>query len=59
MAQEDLMKWYVEDLKLSFNDGATFGEGGVGFIRVNVATSFALVEEATQRIIDGVAALQK
>ncbi|NLN83353.1 MAG: pyridoxal phosphate-dependent aminotransferase [Firmicutes bacterium] len=59
MEQEDLMKWFVEDLKLSFNDGATFGEGGVGFIRVNVATSFALVEEATQRIIDGVAALQK
>lgn len=55
MSQPDLMKWFFEDLKLSFNDGTLYGEGGEGFVRINVATSRALVEEATARLVQGVA----
>lgn len=56
MSQPDLMKWFFDDLKLSFNDGTLYGEGGEGFVRINLATSCQLVEEATARLVKGMTA---
>jgi len=53
-SQPDLMKWLLEDLQLVFNDGSAFGEGGEGFIRVNVACPIQLVEEAAERLEAGI-----
>ena len=49
-SQPELMRFFLEDLKLRFNDGATFGPAGVGFIRVNLATPNWLLSEAVDRL---------
>jgi cystathionine beta-lyase len=35
---------------VALNSGATFGKEGVGFVRLNLATSPAILEEAVQRM---------
>lgn len=41
--------------KIAVNAGPTFGPQGAGFVRLNIGTSPALVEEAVTRIATGVA----
>jgi cystathionine beta-lyase len=41
--------------KIAVNAGPTFGPQGAGFVRLNIGTSPALVEEAVARIATGVA----
>lgn len=48
--QPELKRFLSEEAKLWFNDGSTFGSGGEGFMRVNVATPRANVEEALKRL---------
>jgi len=50
MEQKELMSWFLEDLKLRLNDGATFGPAGTGYIRLNCATPRMFLEEAVERI---------
>lgn len=40
----------VERARVGLNDGATFGPAGKGFVRLNFATSRAVVDEALDRI---------
>ena len=40
----------VERARVGLNDGATFGPAGEGFVRLNFATSRAVVDEALDRI---------
>lgn len=49
MTQEDLMK-KLDSALVFVNDGATFGEGGQGHIRFNLACPTACIEEAMDRL---------
>ena len=44
--------------KIAVNHGPTFGKGGENFLRFNIATRRALVEEAVKRITDAFSDLQ-
>lgn len=56
--QPELMRWLMEDMKIWVNDGATFGPGGEGFVRFNLATPTFMLEEAVERLSKGVADLK-
>lgn len=49
--QSALKNWLVQHAKLGLNDGETFGqESGHGFMRLNIAVSFAVLQDALQRL---------
>jgi cystathionine beta-lyase len=41
---------FLEKTKVALNAGSTFGEEGKGFVRLNLATSPAILEEAVKRM---------
>lgn len=47
---EGLNHFFVKEAKLALNDGAMFGEEGVGFMRMNVATPRSVIDESLSRI---------
>ena len=49
LSQEQLMK-KLSDAKVFVNDGATFGTGGEGHIRFNLACPTSAIEEAMDRL---------
>ncbi len=51
MTSAEVTKKILDDGKVMVNDGAMYGKAGEGFIRINLATPRAVVEEATRRII--------
>jgi cystathionine beta-lyase len=56
LAQKDLIKLLLETAKVALNDGDSFGPGGTGFMRLNIACRRATLEAALQRIqraVDG------
>ncbi len=52
MTSTQVTKKILDDGKVLVNDGAIYGKAGEGFIRINLATSRAVVEEAAHRIIN-------
>jgi len=42
-------RWFVEHAKVAYNNGADFGAGGDGFIRLNLGCSRATLTEALNR----------
>ena len=42
---------FLEAGKVAFSDGAAFGEAGEGFVRVNLATSRAILEQIVDRMV--------
>lgn len=50
MTQPELKKFFFEKAKLGLNDGSTFGAGGTGYMRMNIACPRSTVEEAVARI---------
>lgn len=50
MEQPELKQFYFEQAKLGLNDGETFGAGGKGFMRMNIACPRATLEEALIRL---------
>ena len=52
MTSTQVTKKILDDGKVLVNDGAIYGKAGEGFIRINLATRRAVVEEAAHRIID-------
>lgn len=57
MTQEELKDFMFNKAKLGLNDGSTFGPGGEGFMRMNIACPRATVEEAARRLEAAVNAL--
>ena len=43
-------KFFLEKARVAFSDGATFGKGGEGFVRVNFGCTRATLEESLRRI---------
>lgn len=48
--QQELVSFFVDEARLALNDGAMFGLGGEGFMRLNVGAPRSVVEEALKRI---------
>jgi len=46
-----LIDFFIDKAKLGLNDGKSFGDAGVGFMRLNVGTSKEVLEEAMQRLL--------
>ncbi len=46
----ELVDFFVKKAKLGLNDGLSFGKAGEGFMRLNVGTSRAVLEEAMKRL---------
>jgi cysteine-S-conjugate beta-lyase len=42
---------FLDAGKVAFSDGAAFGEAGEGFVRVNLATSRAILEQIVDRMV--------
>lgn len=49
--QAELNNYFVKELKLGFNSGATFGPDGDRFLRMNMACPMATMEDALGRIV--------
>lgn len=50
MNQPDMVELFVDGAKVALNDGAMFGPGGEGFMRLNVGTPRSVLAEALERI---------
>lgn len=50
--QEELVRFFIEECGLALNDGAMFGTGGEGYMRMNVATPRENITRAVGRIRD-------
>lgn len=50
LSQKDLVSLFVEDAKLALNDGAMFGKGGQGFMRLNVGSPRSVIEKALNNL---------
>lgn len=48
-----LRHFFIEDCKLGLSPGAVFGEGGSGFMRMNIGTQGRRVREALEQIRNG------
>ena len=58
MARDEFLARVEKDAKIAVNHGATFGLGGEDFLRFNLATPRARVEEAVARLQNAFADLQ-
>ena len=58
MEQSEFSRRVAEDARIGVNKGPAFGKGGDSFLRFNIATRRALVEEAVERLHKAFADLQ-
>ncbi|MEM8730508.1 MAG: PatB family C-S lyase [Pseudomonadota bacterium] len=58
MTQQEISTRLSKDARIAANQGPTFGKGGEGFVRFNLGTQRARVEEAVLRISDAFSDLQ-
>lgn len=50
LTQKELVSLFVKDAKLALNDGAMFGKGGEGFMRLNVGSPKSVIEKALNNL---------
>lgn len=50
LSQEDLIKFFVEDVHLAMNDGAMFGKEGTGFMRMNIGCPKGTLQKALNNL---------
>ena len=48
--QGQLVRLFVDKARLALNDGALFGPGGEGFMRLNIGTPRAVLEQALRQL---------
>lgn len=52
ISEEELEEWFIEKAKVEVYMGSNFGNDGICYIRVNIATSRVLLQQALDRMID-------
>lgn len=57
MNHSELKRWFQDHAKVGLNDGASFGEEGEGFMRINIACPRETLEEGINRIVQAVQSL--
>ncbi len=50
-SDDKLEEFFIKEARLGLNSGRSFGESGSGFMRLNIATSLDIVEEAMDRLL--------
>lgn len=50
LSQPELVRLFVEEAKLALNDGTMFGQGGEGFMRLNVGSPRKVLEKALNNL---------
>lgn len=50
LPQEELIKFFVEDVHVAMNDGAMFGKEGTGFMRMNIGCPKAILQKALNNL---------
>ena len=55
----DPQKFFLEEAGIRMNDGKMFGEGGDGFVRMNLGTQHDVVHEAIKRMKDAISSVTK
>lgn len=58
LADDELSAMLVGDAEIAVSDGPSFGRGGHGFIRLNIACARSVLEEALERLRKAVAKLE-
>ena len=58
LPQKDLMDFFQDKARIAVNNGASYGTGGEGFVRLNIGCPRRIVEEALHRIGQAAAALR-
>lgn len=51
LSDKQLRQFFVEDCAVALNPGSMFGEGGSGFMRMNIAAPKSVLERACQQIL--------
>lgn len=54
MDDEDLMKFMVKEARIGFVDGPRFGEGGTGYMRMNIGTPRSLLKSALDQLAEAI-----
>ncbi|MYL33772.1 putative C-S lyase [Pontibacillus yanchengensis] len=54
LSHEELKSFMQEKAKIGLNDGASFGEEGEGFMRINIACPRPILEDGVQRILQAI-----
>jgi cystathionine beta-lyase len=52
MTQKELVSFFVDEARLALNDGAMFGPGGQGFMRLNVGTPRSILQKSLEQLKD-------
>lgn len=55
---DELNEFMIKKARLGLNEGRTFGPGGSGFMRINVACPLAMLRDALERLKGAVSTLQ-
>lgn len=50
ISEEALLDWFINQAKVEVYMGSNFGQDGIGYIRVNLATSRLLLEQALEQM---------
>ena len=50
LSQEELMDFFSKEAGLVLSNGASYGQGGEGFVRMNIGCPRSVVREALRRI---------
>jgi cystathionine beta-lyase len=58
MTGKELQNFFIKKAGIGMNEGSTFGPGGVGFMRMNVATNHQTVMKAMEQIEKSVSELR-
>lgn len=56
---ESPYQFFLREAKIAFSDGATFGPGGEGFVRINLGTTRAQLQEVLERMRTAIAGLNR
>lgn len=57
LTQEELIKFFVNKAKLALNDGSTFGDEGIGYMRMNLGCSRSVLKQALVQLKNAVESL--
>ena len=57
LTQEALVDFFVDKAHLALNDGTAFGQEGTGFMRLNVASSRSVLEQAMKQLAEAYSGL--
>lgn len=59
MSDAELKAFFIREARVGMNPGASFGEAGSGYMRLNIGTQRAVVQQALERIAQAVRGLNR